>query len=390
MHAARGIWGTWSRPSRRAEPALPPTYCFGCPECGAATRGTRARQAETLNCYACGQAIWVAPATVWPRPAPVASDQPIARGPAAPGRAPRGGPAPVPGPVPEPILGGEQGHGRAFPSPLGWIRAWAAAVRRRVAEAVGRVVGWFTWPRVAALAALVLIATTLWWTWRSSRRARFIRELESATVAGKQALLAGDLVTAQQQLTMAARAAQGLGLGTLAERRGLQWAAEAELWGRLTGPALEEFFWDPAQAQVGDPTASAARFRERYAGRTLILDALLLPPEPADGAKAAVRIDWSFSAGTGRVEIDLTQQPDLARLAAATPRRVVCGLELSDLARTEGQPPRWIIQPRPGSLVWLTLAGPLRLRGWPEDPELESLLDRQSQQLGLEIEEGGP
>jgi hypothetical protein len=112
-------------------------------------------------------------------------------------------------------------------------------------------------------------------------------------------------------------------------------------------------------------------FRERYAGRSLLLDAHVFRD-----ATGHFRIDYELEAAGAHGVWEFDQFRLFERLPLAQPQRLLFGFRLQSVRRTARD--RWMVTPEPDSGVLLT--DPLLLAGLslPTDDDLADVLKRQA------------
>lgn len=410
----------WTRGEKSASPRqLSVPFAVAC-DCGEVLTGLRQAQFQVLPCPRCQNTVWVAARSPWPAPRVVQLHRVPPPTTAAEAAARSTGTVPAPPPLP---VGPAKGtrtevppqvpRGAAAPAgawglaPTRWMLAWS-----RLVDALRRWrTAWTTWwtrPRLVALVGLVVVLVTGWWSWTTARQARFARQLESSLAAGRKALVAGDLVSAESALATAGQAARGLGGQTPPERWALQLEREITLWTNHSTKPLEEFLLDPELENPDQVQERVAAFREAYGGRAVIFDiwvekrleavdpAAAEPlPEPDPAAPVAeatlrpvVEASWSLAVGSTRVTLDLANHPLWSDLPPNEPRRVICGARLAGLRPPPAADRPWQVELDLASLTLLTQPGPFQQLGWPVDDPLAEQLMLQAAQLGLET--GGP
>jgi hypothetical protein len=155
------------------------------------------------------------------------------------------------------------------------------------------------------------------------------------------------------------------------------------------GKARELLSWRPQVALLADLLSESvseivrhsigladrewdAVFRERYAGRSLLLDARVFRD-----AAGRYRVDYHLEAAGAVGVWEFERFRLFERLPLAQPQRLLFGFRLQSVRRTARD--RWVVVPEPDSGVLLT--EPLMLAGLsvPTDAELLDVLKRQAE-----------
>lgn len=332
--------------ARLYQPAPPPAFEVSC-SCGSRVSGVRTSTCQTVRCAACGQEVFVLPASSLPLPEPPVSSETAAT-PAAR----------------RPLVDTDQ-----LRRVLAWYsKAAVLAVRR-----------WATLPRVLTLSVALLVLGTLTWTWQSSRERSFAASLPEGLRAGREAFDQGDLVSACRHLAEADRAARGLDRGTAQERTARQLYQEALHWSSLSHAGLDELFatWDQAVADHREDTF-ADDFARKFGRRAFVIDGWVDVERDQPPFLDFVRLSDSR---VGR--ISLAGAPWLASLPVGLNRVVFLGEPLT-ITHAPNDPERAILTFRGETCVLATHGPALQRQGWPIDDELERVLATQRQWLGVE------
>ena len=250
-----------------------------CP-CGRSIEAERRSTFQRVLCKACGEAFFLLPADVYPRPVmKVRKVKPI---------------KPT-----ETIKPTEQTSSKTSAKSAS-VSATASetavvparAVIERPAELlmiVGKVRGTFTPLRLMALSLLTVVGLTGWWQWNRSARAAAEIEFKRATEAGMTAMQKPDFVDAAQQFGRAAAAADVLrrtdAVAEQARQRFRQFTALNSL---LTRSLFELIESARATRQRENAAAVQSEFANLHAGRWLVLQSEVTPHAETNGSKAAV------------------------------------------------------------------------------------------------------
>lgn len=387
-------------------------YNVVCP-LGHRVRGQRTEGYQALRCPACGEGVFVLPASPLPDPGPrVASaasrraseafvaPRAVEEGPvelaeaveatvdvADRARVPDveiswedeadepapAGPAP---PKPEPRRPARTQPGREASVPAA-SRPEGRRTRpqRPVVEVEGR-------PRkragrnplwVFGLVALVVAGTVGLRIWRNVRQG-YPQVAELGRVEGIPALEAGDFDRAHQLLAPAKQAVDALGGQVEDADRIRQAADEAALYVNLAGQGLEDMLDEAARAST--PKEWAGRFNDRYKGRGVLFDTKIqaTPADPAGRYKVEYVVlptedAGSFRAGGARpersAEVDLRgfELFDLAGPKAGD--HVVFGARLAAL-EYDSEARGWVVRLEPKSGLFVQFHKALDALGWPE------------------------
>jgi hypothetical protein len=305
-------------------PAAPPPFAVEC-ACGTVVRGARSPKPQVLTCAGCGKPVFVFPAAA------------SVFGPAA----------------------------AAAPMP-----AWA-----------GRLRFWLP-PAAAAVLALAVVGMVIAAIVRGHRPAPGV-----ATGAEVSEARAAILLTDRHNAAHAAleEGSYRLALRELDAARDLlarhpravdpERANQLRRWRRqadLLADLLPESVSDIVRHSVGRADREwDAVFRERYAGKSLVLDARVFRD-----AAGHVHVDYQLEAAGGVGEWDFDQLKLLDGLPLQQPQRLMFGFRLRAVRRLARD--RWTVVPEPDSGVLLT--DPVVLTGLsvPADDELSEVLRRQA------------
>jgi hypothetical protein len=307
--------------------ASPPTFAIEC-ACGTVARGERLPKPQTVPCQHCGRPLFVFPWT--PPPFDLA------------------GTAPAPG-----------------TSPPAWrqrLRFWLA-------------------PAAAALVALAVVGAVIAAIVHGYRQTASVDQPQteaSATQTLGERLEAARAALADGSYRLACRELEAAAALSARFPRALEHAQARDLarWRRqatLLADLLPESVQEVVRHSVGLADGEwEAVFRERYAGRAVVLDAPVLRD-----AAGHVHIDYHLEAAgaVGVWEFDRLQL--FERLPLQRPQRLVFGFRLQSVRRAARD--RWVVVPEPDSGVLLT--DPLVLAGLSAaaDAELLEVLKRQAE-----------
>lgn len=387
-------------------------YNVVCP-LGHRVRGQRTEGYQALRCPACGEGVFVLPASPLPDPGPrVAS--PASRRASEASAAPRGvveGPveleeaveatvdvsdraaapeveiswedevdAPAPaGPSPPKPRPNRPHRDRPDRGPADPAEARPEMRRARPQRPVVEVEGR---PRrragrnplwIFGLVALVVVATVGLRAWRNVRQG-YPQVAELGRVEGIPALEAGDFDRAHQLLAPAKQAVDALGGQVEDADRIRQAADEAALYVNLASQGLEDMLDEAARAET--PKEWAGRFSDRYKGRGVVFDTKIqaTPTDPAGRYKVEYVVlpaedAGSFRAGGARpersAEVDLRgfELFDLAGPKAGD--HVVFGARLAAL-EYDSEARGWVVRLEPKSGLFVQFHKALDALGWPE------------------------
>jgi hypothetical protein len=141
----------------------------------------------------------------------------------------------------------------------------------------------------------------------------------------------------------------------------------------LLADLLPESLEEIVRHSLGQPDKEwQAVFRDRYAGRAIILDARFF----VDASNRIV-VDYQLEAGGLPGEWDIQSLALLARLPLKTPQRLLIGVRLAEVARTSRD--GWSVRPQPESGVLLTDESLLSGLSIVVDSELREVLRRQAE-----------
>jgi hypothetical protein len=305
-------------------PPAPPTFAIEC-ACGAWARGYRQPRPQVLTCAGCRAPVFVYPAAAsmfGPAPPPPASDWPAL------------------------------------------MRFWLP-------------------PVAAAVLALAVVGVVIAAIVRSHRpvtetdsgpdvsETRAAMLLNDRFAAAKAALEEGSYRLARDEIDAARRLIGGYP-NAIDSDRGRQlarWRRQADLLADLLPESVAEI----VRFSVGRADKEwESIFRERYAGRTVVLDARVFRD-----ATGHVQADYRLEAAGAAGAWDLDKLRLLEPLPLQQPQRLVFGFRLRGIRRLARD--NWAVVPDPNSGVFLT--DPIVLTGLsvPADNELIDVLRRQAQ-----------
>jgi hypothetical protein len=162
---------------------------------------------------------------------------------------------------------------------------------------------------------------------------------------------------------------------TPAERRQL---AHLQREAALLSDLLEQPLADVLARGEGMPEREWREvFRTRYQGRAVVFDS----PVRRDAAGRVELRGWEESVNGVEVRLELGRVRLLQRLPLADERRLVFGVRLAD-ARRENR--GWVVSFEPDSGVLLTDPGVFAGTSLPRDPELQAVMNRQTDWIDSE------
>lgn len=300
--------------------------------CGALSRGARMARSQTLTCVQCGQRLFVFPRS--PFWSESDSSAMIDTSPEHPALA------------------------LSLPAP---VRFWIG-------------------PAVAATVALVVVSVVIA-AWVRSHRSASTNDAQFATTesndllrhyeAAQAALAEGAYRTAAMHLDEIHRSRPRFSRVVLPEsdqdleRRRKQ----VELLANLSSESIEEIM----RHSIGQSDAEwLAVFRDRYAGRAVILDARVFRD-----AGGRFHVDYQLDAGGLAGDWDVQDCALFHRLPLQQPQRVVVGLRLAGITRVGRD--RWVVRPQPDGAVLLTDRSLLAGLSIAADNEFVEVLRKQSE-----------
>lgn len=119
---------------------------------------------------------------------------------------------------------------------------------------------------------------------------------------------------------------------------------QVDLLADLSSESIEEIM----RHSIGQSEAEwQAVFRDRYAGRAVVLDARVFRD-----AGGRIHIDYQLDSGGLSGEWDIQDCTLFRRLPIQRPQRIVVGLRLANVMRTSRD--RWVVRPQPDGAVLLT------------------------------------
>lgn len=298
--------------------------------CGAIARGSRLAQSQTVVCAQCGQRLFVFPAS--PFQSAASSSAMIDTTPE------------------HPVL--------AAPTPVRfWLGPAAAAVGALVVVGVviGALVRWNRPVDSPSLSASIAESTDL---------ARHYEAARTAIAEGAYRTAAMHLNAIQRLRPQFPRAILPESDGAI-ERLRRQLALLAD----LSSESIEEIM----RHSIGQSDAEwQAVFRDRYAGRAVILDARMFRD-----AGGRIHIDYQLDSSGLAGEWDVQNCALFHRLPIQQPQRVVVGLRLAGITRSGRD--RWVVRPSPDDAVLLTDRSLLAGLSIAADNEFVEVLRKQSE-----------
>lgn len=366
----------FDRLSDRSRQSTPQSFAVRC-DCGHVVRGERKDGFQTLECPECGQTVFALARN--PRPAPKTRRGHVEQEPERKS---------IPEPKPPAGLADQKpppdsttsSPPVASPGETPAAEPALPVARRR----------WFSTPRLATLGVGLLILLTGYGTWRQRQTRIYSAQLESATDEGLKLLKSADFVHAAEQLSMADRAARGLGADSPQERLAIQLHREAQLWLHLSREPLEQFVAQMDAAGAGGDEASwNEQFVRDFGRRTLVFDVWVSPPtqteidEAGENERPPHHAEWLIVGERLQVQLSLKGLRLMDELGLNESRRLIFGATLSGLRRSGSEPDAWLVELAPESGALITVAQPLGYFGWPQDESLPGVLESQQKLLGV-------
>jgi DNA-directed RNA polymerase subunit RPC12/RpoP len=361
----------------RSRRAAPQPFAIHC-DCGQLIEGERKEKSQTLHCPSCGQKVFALARN--PRPEPKLRRGQTEKQPARASRAAE--------PAAKVAAPADKKPATATPAPSP-ERELEHVIARELAEPVeGR--RWFSAPRLATVGVCLLVLLTGYGVWRQRQTRIYSAQLESATDEGSKLLKAADFVRAAERLTVADRAARGLGADSPQERLAIQLKREADLWVFLSTEPLETFVAQMDAANDDDEAAWNRLFTDKFARRMLVFDTWVSPPTQHEIARAKEderaphHAEWLIIGSRLRVQLSLRGLRLIDDLPLDEPQRLIFGATLAGLHKSTTEENTWQIELSPDSGVLVTVAEPLKYYHWPEDESLPEVLKQQQTLLGIE------
>lgn len=355
--------------------------------CGAAVSGVRRSHFQALQCDACGDALFVLPADVYP--ASSAVGKPLRKKRKRRRDEETDHEAPVAETLTDVEVAPERRHAGSRPTPRrdekeADSQAARESVRRKRRERLRRI---FTPFRLVAVAIVVVVALTAWWGVERRRTEAAEEAYRTATERGLKAFQAGEFLTAADQLNQADEA------GRLLEREDSQTSLirqrlrEATAASHLAGAPLFEIAAELSAADDRETQIETAVRRHR--GRWIVFETTLETVTDADGV-TTTRIDYPFPVGDARIriEVDLDELPQSP--ASDESERIVFAAQIDSFRFEPGDPEAWVVALNSEHMfLWTDYDSLASLGLTPDDlhseMEMRSLLKRQSQLTGMEV-----
>lgn len=252
--------------SGRAVETAPEPFELPCP-CGRKIEAIRRDNFQRVLCKSCGEAFFVLPIDVYPRPVlkkvrQAKSAKVSASEKSVTSKGTNANSADAAEAVAAAPLFDIAGH----------VRNVAHAVIRQ-----------FTALRLIVMSLTLVLGLTGWWQFSRASRSRAETDFKTAVDAGQAALQKKDFVSALQEFARAGKAADVLQRQDSIAEQARQRQRELSAVTSLMQRSLSEIL-DAAQAarQKGNPAAAESEFASIHAGRWLILHSEIPPPSSPD------------------------------------------------------------------------------------------------------------
>ncbi len=366
MARAKGLFG-----QAQAEPEPEPVE-IACP-CGGSLEAMRRESFQRVLCKNCGEAFFLLPLDVYPRPVMKVRIVPGPRRKAA-------AETPKPNETQAPAT-------TAIPTrPLIDSRAVWNSIRQRIARQ-------FTALRMVVVSLLLVIALTGWWQWQRSAQASAEITFKQAWDAGQAAVAKQDWLAAQSEFDRVAKAANVLERSDSQAEEARQWQREFTAVNWLLTNSLAELFDDLRTRRQKETTAAAeSAFPGLFSGRWIVLQTEMTPAtKPSDS------IDWEQPLLFETEGLLLVGQfPAFAKVPppqvdasgpAAETREVIFAAKL-DSVRWDAARSLWVVRLSGSSCFLWSHYDALLAAGLPPDElrselQLKSLLSEQSKWIGI-------
>lgn len=306
--------------------------------CGDKVDGLRRDEFQVLTCPSCHHSIFVLAQSPLPSPRPnSAPDSPV------------------------PTKSSPMRRQRS-------ARARVRLARRRWRRFSGRILSvrrFFTLPILVGMTVLVVTLCTFLWQWKQNARRQIAADAARLGRAGLAALVNGDLVDAQKDLSRSAELLRRIESPLENERVYLQAAQETELVASLPGKSLQQILREAA-----DSGESAEVLHER----SLLFDGELA----VDDEGRALPIPVGF-VGDEAVVLDVASLPMFKNTNHTGALRILFGVKMRSLTRYEQG---WKLDVDPSSAAWMTHPALLDYLGL-SDVETKTTANEQRDRLGL-------
>ncbi len=429
-------WLASFRPADEDRASVPQPFELSC-ECGQRHSGLRRRMHQRIVCRACGAALFVLPKDPYPNPSPPkvkkskrADEVPVGDDPVGdeseprqprdtlppPGgvrarrtrrRRERGGREPS-DPVADAANKAAEAVASAASATGRTARSAAQGVSSGFASAVRGFLQWWTPLKLTALAMVIIITGTIYWTVVTSKISSAERSLNPAVEAGYAALDDGDLLVAETELAAAVRALDILQRDDNHARTVRQTYREVRAINHLLSDPLVQLL-EEAEATVArevarrreskpDPDEQppplddgwATRFRALYADKSWIVMQVPvqkldpLPEQPHRFAAAfPILIGDAQRPVELRVDFPVFDEVGIGK----TPESVLFGGRLKSCRLAEDES-RWIVHLDPDSgFLWVGMDTYRRLGLGFEtrtEEEIEAVLSVQARATGVQ------
>jgi hypothetical protein len=377
----------------RSQP--PPPFELTC-ACGRIVMGERTRAIQTVTCAACGAALFVLPASVYPPPA--APRRKVLAGPAsrppmeaAATEAPE--PDAAPNNLPPKVLKTAAAK-PAVEAPASGNAAGIPATRRSVQQIVGaspltlrldhlrrRV---FSPVKLVLSGVVGVIALTGWWIAHLRSLEEAEKTVVSAARLGEQALQERDLSEAARQYKKVRSSLDLLGRGDPQARALRQTAAETSAAADLSRASLFEILREASGSAAGRTHLTWDEiFKTSYKDAWVVVDAQVSrAADPASGRRYDVDFPVIDGRNRGVLVADL-EIFDKALSAGGGPQRVIFAAQLDDIRPVSPIEDTWQIVLRPGTGFLWSSAENLERLGFAVDELTAQLLSDQTRHLGI-------
>lgn len=252
--------------SGRAVETAPEPVELPCP-CGRKIEAIRRDNFQRVLCKSCGEAFFVLPIDVYPRPVLKKARQ------AKPGKTSASAKS----------VTSKGTNANSADAAEAVASAPLFDIARHVRNFAHTVLTQFTALRLIVMSLMLVLGLTGWWQFSRASRSRAEIDFKTAVDAGQAALLKKDFVSALQEFARAGKAADVLQRQDSIAEQARQRQRELSAVTSLMQRSLSEIL-DAAQAarQKGNPAAAESEFASIHAGRWLVLHSEIPPPSSPD------------------------------------------------------------------------------------------------------------
>lgn len=332
--------------------------------CGNPLQGLRGPRYQEVPCTRCGEHVFVLPRDPYPQPVKKAPKPKKTKKAKEPKGTAKKTKTAAPAPPPQPAV---------------LVKEGKLLNRQKRGQGVKPV-------HLVISAVLLVTAATGYWLWHKRHVDALNLQLSESLAQAEAELAENNLTTAAEKYRAASAALDGLAREDADAQRIRQFSRETTAGANLALISPFEIVQD-AEAHRGQQQAWDDRFQTNYAGRWLLIEALVIPPGLTKSGQ--FEVDYPLTVGEATVKLVADLNVFHEQFSENEARKAIFAAQLDSCLMSRSAEPAWIIELNPKSaFLWSSADMYRRVARFAADPEQAEQVDQllRDQSALLEIE----